>query len=163
MFRFKRICVMAVLLAVVSSSNCFANINETELPKAVESEQLTDETTKDALAWDGFKTDLDQTQEPTRSNLTKQFLVALGLVALLGYGTFYFSKKIAPKLASSKGKGMSITDSLSLGQNKTLHIVEIGNKKLLVGCTANSINTLSELPGAFQEALQTYQGPENEA
>jgi flagellar biosynthetic protein FliO len=90
-------------------------------------------------------------------------LIAIGFVALLGCGTFYFSKKVGPKLAGSKGKNILVSDSISLGKNKTLHIVEIDNKKLLIGCTANSINTLTELSGSFQEILQTCQDDENES
>ena len=154
MFIARYICVIITIVLFISPSVCLATQDNSETTTANSSENV--------LEWDGFRTEVSETKDATQINLVKQFMLAIGFVALLGCGTFYFSKKVAPKLSASKGKSISIVDSVSLGQNKTLHIVEIDNKKLLIGSTPQSINTLAELPGSFQEVLQTCQDDTNE-
>lgn len=162
MFRGKSICVIIAGFLFITVGSSIANQVEDELVEKTDRSEKQIASTDDQPSWDGFKTDLDKTKEPTRLNLIKQFSLAIGFVALLGYGTFYFSKKVIPKLSVSKGKKIVISDSVSLGQNKTLHIIEIENKKLLIGCTSNNINTLAELSVTFQETLETFQEDENE-
>jgi flagellar biogenesis protein FliO len=154
MFIGKRICVIIALVLLATVSTGLSNEIDAEKPKDLASKEIS--------SWDGFDADLDKTTDATQSNLVKQFMLAIGFVALLGYGTFYFSKKVIPKLAASKGKNILISDSVSLGQNKTLHIVEIENKKLLIGCAGNSINTLADLSMSFTDISQAYQDNENE-
>ena len=178
MFRVKNICVIIAFFLSIATSTGLGKDVEVDASgstvvidertgaitvgeKAVV-EDVPNEASEDALFKHSPETNSDNTKDKLQMDLVKRFTLAIGFVALLGYGTFYFSKKIVPKLTASKGKSISIIDSVSLGQNKTLHIVEIENKKLLIGCTANSINTLSELSGTFREILQTCQDNENE-
>jgi len=77
------------------------------------------------------------------------------IVAVLGGGLYYFSKKFAPKFASSRGKNISIIESLSIGPGKQLHLVKVcENQKLLIGTTNNSINILADLSYSVSDQLK---------
>lgn len=178
MFRVKSICVIiALFLFVATSTGLGEDIEVDAASRTVVIDERTgtivvggkatgesanESLSEDIPSKDGSNSDIDDAKNGLQVNLAKKFTLAIGFVALLGYATFYFSKKVVPKLTASKGKSITITDSVSLGQNKTLHVVEIGNKKLLIGCTSNSINTLSDLSATFQEVLQTYQEDKND-
>ena len=163
MFRVKNICVIiAFFLSMATNTGLGKDVEVDAAGRKSFADEITNEASEDALFKHSPETDSDNTKDKLQIDLVKRFTLAICFVVLLGYGTFYFSKKIVPKLTASKGKSISIIDSISLGQNKTLHIVEIENKKLLIGCTANSINTLSELSGTFREILQTCQDDKNE-
>ncbi|MEW5820228.1 MAG: flagellar biosynthetic protein FliO [Cyanobacteriota bacterium] len=47
-------------------------------------------------------------------------------------------------LSSMGGSNFKIVSSTSLGQGKSIHLVEIKGRQLVIGCTSNSINILTE-------------------
>ena len=90
--------------------------------------------------------DLTSTNDDGRGKLIKQFGYAIFLVMILGVGAFYFTRKLIPRLSMSRGKNISVIETVSLGPNKMLHLVEVGdNRKLLIGSTSQSINLLAHV------------------
>jgi flagellar biogenesis protein FliO len=67
------------------------------------------------------------------------FIVVLGGIAL------YISKKFMPKLRPTSGQNISIRETIHLGPNKTMHLVEVGKKKFLVGSTSENISMLADV------------------
>lgn len=101
-----------------------------------------------AAASDMFKLDeLDFTSGDTdRSKLIRQFGYAIFLVMILGVGAFYVTRKLIPRLSTSRGKEIAVVETISLGPNKNLHLVEVGeNRRLLLGSTSQSINLLAHV------------------
>lgn len=94
-----------------------------------------------------------------RNKLMKQFGYAIFLVAILGVGAFYFTRKLVPRLSMQRGKNISVIETVSLGPNKMLHLVEVGdNHRVLVGGTNQSINLLTHVSGSVFDQL----GPSGE-
>lgn len=58
-------------------------------------------------------------------------------------------------LKHSNSSYIKIIDRVTLGQNKHLLIVEIGNKKLLIGVADNNISTLYDLEDLTLEEFST--------
>ena len=106
------------------------------------------------------------------------FIFKLALVLALAYGTVYGLKKftsVQNKIGSS-GKRIRVVENSPLGANRSLHIVEIGSKQLLVASTPNSVSLLIELdiqhdtpdagtpapapsgPSGFKEQLSMFLG-----
>lgn len=56
-------------------------------------------------------------------------------------------------LSSMGGNSFKIISSTSLGQGKSIHLVEIKGRQLVIGCTANNINILTEF-GDFDEFVE---------
>ncbi len=100
--------------------------------------------------------------------ITNSILGALGnnvlgtvgnlLLALLGFILIiylaYFATKKMGKRLSIKGvgnKNIKILESVSIGQNKAVMIVEVAGKTLFVGVTQNEITLISELDGSKLE------------
>lgn len=76
------------------------------------------------------------------------------LGVLIGFAVILYLAYMATKImgkrmtVNSRGnKNIKILESVSLGQNKALMIVEVTGKTLLIGITSNEITLLSELDG----------------
>ncbi len=79
------------------------------------------------------------------NGLFARMMLCTLLVAGLGAGVLYVSKKVLPKVTSAPGKEIHIRETTYLGPRKALHLVEIGNHKLLIGSTNDSITTLADV------------------
>ncbi len=81
----------------------------------------------------------------TEYNLTRQFLVAVVLVALLGGAAWLILRKFPAKVTAGKSDKIAVSDSVNLGSGRALHLVEVeGGKKILIGVTNENINKLAE-------------------
>ncbi len=77
--------------------------------------------------------------------LFARMMLCILLVAGLGVGMLYVSKKVLPKVTNTAGKEIRIRETAHLGPRKALHLVEIGNHKLLIGSTNDSITALADV------------------
>ncbi len=67
------------------------------------------------------------------------------LVVGLGVGALYLSKRVLPNLTKACGKEIRVVETTYLGPRKALHLVEIGNQRLLIGSTNESIAALAHI------------------
>ena len=74
-----------------------------------------------------------------------RLLFAVFLVAVMGFGVYWFSKPLAYKARGGKAGRIEILETAYLAARKTLHIVKIGNRTFLIGSTNDSIRSLAEL------------------
>jgi flagellar biosynthetic protein FliO len=77
--------------------------------------------------------------------LSVLFVVALGAAAI------YVSKKFLPKITNLSGKEIRIAETVHLGPRKAVHLLEIGNRRLLIGSTNENITRLADLTSAFAD------------
>lgn len=75
------------------------------------------------------------------------FVFKLALVVGLCYASILGLKKFSnmkPNLGTAKGR-IKVVENSTLGANRSLHIVQIGSKRLLVASTPNQVSLLTEL------------------
>jgi flagellar biogenesis protein FliO len=77
--------------------------------------------------------------------LFARMMLSVAIVAVLGLGALYLSKRVLPKVANASGKEVCIRETVYLGPRKALHLVEVGRHKLLIGSTNESITALAHL------------------
>jgi len=77
--------------------------------------------------------------------LSVLLIVALGIVAI------YASKKLLPH-TGLPGKEMRIIETVHLGPRKTVHLLKIGNQRLLIGSTAENITKLADVTDVFPQS-----------
>jgi len=108
--------------------------------------RLTSDMTRD----DSF--DMFTAGDEDRYGIMKQFSYAVLLVIVLGAGAFYLSRKLMPRLSMSRGRNLSVIETIALGPNRMLHLVEVGRgQKLLVGSTSQSISFLSDVTASLSD------------
>jgi len=71
------------------------------------------------------------------------------VVIVLGAAALYVSKKVLPKVTHAAGKEIRVLETTYLGARKSLHLVEIGGQRLLLGSTNDNISTLAHLNDAW--------------
>jgi len=80
----------------------------------------------------------------TRELFFKMMVSLLFLVAL-GAAAIYVSRRFLPKITNLPGKEIRIAETVHLGPRKAVHLLEIGNRRLLIGSTNENITRLADL------------------
>jgi flagellar biosynthetic protein FliO len=85
-------------------------------------------------------------------------LGGLGMVVCLMIAAYFAAKKFAPRYFA-KGtaeRNLRVIETLSIGDKRSISMIEVGNSRFLIGNTPNQINLLMALP----EALSLVSEPE---
>jgi flagellar biosynthetic protein FliO len=79
---------------------------------------------------------------------TLRAIGGLGIVLCLIAAGFFAAKKFAPQYftKSSLGKNLKVIETLSMGDKRSISIIQVANGRYLVGNTAHQINLLTPLP-----------------
>jgi flagellar protein FliO/FliZ len=74
-------------------------------------------------------------------------LIRLAIVLGLAYGSLrllnYFTR--SGRLGGQQGRALEIVDHLNLGQNRSIYLVRVAGRVLVVGATGNQLNLLSRM------------------
>ena len=155
MFKKKILLLSATLVICIIAGELLSKARASEQSQNAEKADQQDRT-KETIEWSNYKSNLNQVKENTQFKLMKQFAIAILFVIVLGFGAFYVSKKLVPRLTAIRGKNISVIETIHLGQNRTLFVLEIGTgQKLLIGSTNNAINFLSDVTEALSGKSET--------
>lgn len=106
---------------------------------------------------DSLKT---QTNEPNFLTIVFALLFVIFLIYITGviYSKLNIvgAKTVKEQLRHADLNRAIVLSTTQLGQNKNLHVIEINDKRYLIGATANSINLIKELETVNEK-------PKNEA
>jgi flagellar biosynthetic protein FliO len=80
-----------------------------------------------------------------------RFMVSVLFLVALGAGGIYISKRFLPKITNLSGKEIRIVETVHLGPRKAVHLLEIGERRFLIGSTNENITKLADLTSAFTE------------
>jgi len=80
----------------------------------------------------------------TRDLFFKMMVSVLFLVAL-GAAAIYVSKRFLPKITNLPGKEIRIAETVHLGPRKAVHLLEVGERRFLIGSTNENITRLADL------------------
>ncbi|MEA4896424.1 MAG: flagellar biosynthetic protein FliO [Oscillospiraceae bacterium] len=89
----------------------------------------------------------------------------LVLMAAVFAAAYFVSKYVGKHYKPSFGlsKNISVIDSAVVGKDRSLLLVKVGEKALLIGSTPNEFTLLSELEaGQFEAASETEQAPQKD-
>lgn len=74
-------------------------------------------------------------------------MIRLVIVLGLAYGSLrllnYFTR--SGRLGGAQGKALEVVDHLNLGQNRSIYLVRVSGRVLVVGATGNQLNLLSRM------------------
>jgi flagellar biosynthetic protein FliO len=78
-----------------------------------------------------------------------KMMFSVALIAGLAVAAFYMSRKVLPKVTHASAKEIRVVETTYLGPRRTLHLVQVGNQKLLIGSTNETITTLAHVGDAW--------------
>jgi flagellar biosynthetic protein FliO len=88
------------------------------------------------------------------TELFLKMMFSVVLVLALGAAAVYTSKKLLPRVAHAQGREVRVRETTYLGPRKALHLVEVGEQRLLIGSTNESITTLAHLTEAWLDVAK---------
>jgi flagellar biosynthetic protein FliO len=92
-----------------------------------------------------------EAQESNPSFPVFRTIGSLGLVLCLMVGGYFAAKKFAPRYFSkgTSDRNLKVIETLSMGDKRSISMIEVGNSRFLVGNTPHQINLLAALPESF--------------
>ncbi len=97
----------------------------------------------------GPKSSYDQPSFSGGREFFYKMLVSILIVALLGTGVVYVSRKLLPKAANLPGKQIRIIETHHLGPRKSIHLISSGSRRLLIGSTSETITMLADVTDSY--------------
>jgi flagellar biosynthetic protein FliO len=107
------------------------------------------------------KADENSDRQVTGTDLMYRMFWSILIVAGLGIGVVYLSRKVLPKYGTGKGRYIRVLETLSLGSGNRVCLIEIEDKRLLIGSGSNGVSRISELEKdtkTFKETGQIKNG-----
>ena len=80
-----------------------------------------------------------------------KMMAAVLLVVVLGAAAIYISKKFLPRITNPPGKKIRVLETTHIGPRKMVHLLKIGNQRLLIGSTSENITKLADVTDALSE------------
>jgi len=72
-------------------------------------------------------------------------MLAVLFVIVLGVGAIYVSRRLLPRIINAPGKKIRVVETAHLGPKKAVHMIEVGNRRFLLGSTAENITKLADI------------------
>jgi flagellar biosynthetic protein FliO len=83
-----------------------------------------------------------------------KMMLSVVLVVVLGVVAIYVSKKLLPRMTGASGKEIRVLETAYLGPRKAVHLVEIANRRLVIGSTNENITALADVTGQTKIKIQ---------
>lgn len=83
----------------------------------------------------------------------------LGLVLAMAYGASVLLKRANHRSLAPRGSGMKVVETIPLGQHRSLHVVSVGNRRLLVGATPQQIGLIGDVTRDLRIAAPAETAP----
>jgi flagellar biosynthetic protein FliO len=80
-----------------------------------------------------------------------KFMVSVLFLVAIGAAGIYVSKRFLPKITNMSGKKIRIAETVHLGPRKAVHLLEIGERRFLIGSTNENITRLADLTSILTE------------
>ncbi len=105
--------------------------------------------------WNDSESKTSRQDDPGK--LLRQFATSIGLVLLLGAAAYFLSRKFGARLTMPRGRHIRVIESIALGTNRQIHLVEVGRRRILVGSSPQSIRLIADV-GEDGEPMEVKQG-----
>ena len=79
-----------------------------------------------------------------------KMLISILVVAGLGAGVVYVSKKLLHKISNLPGKQIRVIETHHLGPRKSIHLIAACSRRLLIGSTNETITMLADVTDSGQ-------------
>ena len=122
-----------------------------------ESQGLTGESKSNSLFENDPNFSTRTNDRPGIRELFFKFMLSVLFLIALGVAAIYVSKRFLPKITNLSGKEIRIAETVHLGPRKAVHLLEIGNRRFLIGSTNENITRLADLtsPAAASAFAET--------
>jgi flagellar biosynthetic protein FliO len=132
-----------ILVGSLLSAAGGASMSTGQEPNAVVSQQMQ----KSAP---GAQSSYDQFGVSGGREFFYKMLLSILVVAALGAAVVYVSRKLLPKISNLPGKQIRVAETTHLGPRKSIHLIQVGSRRLLIGSTSETITMLADVTDSGQ-------------
>ncbi|MFO8014491.1 MAG: flagellar biosynthetic protein FliO [Phycisphaerae bacterium] len=100
--------------------------------------------------------DRKTSSEPT--DLLGHSLAAVLVILVLGAAAIFVVKRLLPRLGISQGRQVRVLETVYLGPRKSLYVVQVGDRTLLVSGTRERLGLLADVTGSVPPPDETAPG-----
>jgi len=86
-----------------------------------------------------------KSDRPSSRELFFKMMVSVLFLIALGAAAIYVSKRFLPKITNLPGKEIRVAETVHLGPRKAVHLLEVGERRFLIGSTNENITRLADL------------------
>jgi flagellar biogenesis protein FliO len=83
------------------------------------------------------------------SRLLWESMAAVLVIVILGAIAIVVVRRVMPRISVARGKRIVLRESLPLGPQKAVHLIQIGTRQILVGSSRDGVNMLADVTGAL--------------
>lgn len=87
-------------------------------------------------------------EDHTPADLLWQSLAAVLVILALGGAALFVVRRLMPRIAAARGKQIHVIESLSLGPNKAIYLVGVGQRRLLLAAGRDQVCLLDDVSDA---------------
>jgi len=142
---------MGGVVLVICSAQSATNGMESEESGLDSDQSKADAKSEDSL----FANDQDffgkSEYNPVGGEFSVRAILAVLFVLALFVAAIYVSKKLLPKITNLPGKEIRIIETIHLGPRKAVHLLQIENRRFLIGSTNENITKLADLSGNLMD------------
>ena len=78
-----------------------------------------------------------------------RMMLSVLFVVVLGIALVYVLKRFGGRITGLPGKRIRVVETVALGPRRTVHLVEVGDRRLLIGSTNENITMLADVTDAL--------------
>ncbi len=135
------LCFFVIFLySAGANSNNQANQNQT-----INSNQVSASGTKQTNTFFQNDTGFPGNSAINGTEIFYKIMLSVVLVLILGAAAVFMIKKYFPNIAKLQGKEIHVIETVHLGPRKSVHLIEIGKRRFLIGSTNENISKLADL------------------
>lgn len=142
---------MGGVVLVICSAQPAANSMKSEESGPGSNESKPDTNSEDSLFADDQDFFGKSEYNPVGGEFSVRVILAIFFVLALFIVAIYVSKRLLPKITNLPGKEIRIIETIHLGPRKALHLLEIENRRFLIGSTNENITKLADLSGNIMD------------
>ena len=142
-FLFMAIAMLSFFVIFLYSAGANSNNLPTQKQVVDPNQTLGD---KASLKKTPFSNDIDFSNDSGKGNeIFYKLMLSVVFVLILGAAAIYMTKKFFPNIAKLQGKEIKVVETVHLGPRKSVHLIEIGKRRFLVGSTNENISKIADL------------------
>jgi flagellar biogenesis protein FliO len=88
------------------------------------------------------------TKEYEGGRLLWESLAAVLVILALGGVGLFLVRRLVPRISAAKGRRISLVESLHVAPQKSVHLLQVGDRSLLVGASRDGLRLLADVTGA---------------
>jgi len=144
--------VLSLALLLRPAVSCADGAGATAVPAAATAVPMPLPTVN--LDYGQYLTGQAAAPEPSIWSVLLSLAWKLGLVIALAYGLLWLMKRGMHVRRLNPGERMQLVETIGLGNNRSLHLLRVGSRSLLIGATGQELRMLADVTDAVAGQAQ---------